>query len=103
MLNGNVLLCAACPHSGSLLFCRQIGMRFRMERKMTMITLNSDGTFHLSGGDCCTDRPRQGSIELSADLLARQSELIDRILDFALDVLDLTTVELRVREVGGGE
>ncbi len=71
--------------------------------KITMITLNSDGTFHLSGGDCCAGLPRQGSIELSAELLAQESELIDRVLDFALDVLELTTVELRVREVGGGK
>jgi hypothetical protein len=39
-----------------------------------------------------------GTIELPADLVLRQSKVIERVLEEAIDILDLRVVSIRVRE-----
>jgi hypothetical protein len=60
-----------------------------------MMLLMRDGSVVLSeAGDCGQTK---GTIDLPADLVTQQSDLIDRVFAFAFDVLGLQTVELRVR------
>ena len=39
-----------------------------------------------------------GAIELPSDLVLRQSNVIERVLEEAIDILDLRVVRIRVRE-----
>jgi hypothetical protein len=43
-------------------------------------------------------RAAAGAIELPDDLVLRQSKVIERVLEEALDILDLRVVCIRVRE-----
>jgi hypothetical protein len=62
-----------------------------------MIILNRDGSLEWEAVEGYTAAATTGTIELSADLVARQSDLLDRLFAFAFDVLGLVTVELRIR------
>jgi hypothetical protein len=64
-----------------------------------MIVLNRDGTLTAEGAPEQVDRRRKAMIEVPEDLLAQQSDLIDRIFTFAFDVLDLKAIDLRIRPV----
>jgi hypothetical protein len=61
-----------------------------------MVLLENDGTLIWAGAANMAGRS-SGTIDLPVDLLELQSDLIDRIVAFAFDVLGLQTVELRVR------
>jgi hypothetical protein len=64
-----------------------------------MIFLHGDGS--LTTED--TPEPAVGwvknTIEVPEDLIAQQPDLLDRIFTFAFDVLDLQTIDLRIRPV----
>ena len=62
-----------------------------------MLQVARDGT--LIAIDAANDSAghASGTIELPVDLLDEQSDLMDCILSFAFDVLNLRTIELRIR------
>ena len=62
-----------------------------------MLQLDRDGT--LIAIDAAKDSAghASGTIELPVDLLDEQSDLMDCILSFAFDVLNLRAIELRIR------
>ena len=62
-----------------------------------MIILDRNGSFARTPLAGCPADPTKDSIELPADLVAQQSDLLDRVFAFAFDVLGLVTVELRIR------
>lgn len=63
-----------------------------------MIILERDGSL-LWQNTCDTAAdPTCETIDLPANLVTEQSNLIDRVIDFAFDVLGLDTIEVRVRE-----
>jgi hypothetical protein len=62
-----------------------------------MLLLQNDGTVIWTGAPADNAYRTSGSIELPADLLDQQSDLIDRVFAFAFDVLGLRAVELRIR------
>jgi hypothetical protein len=43
-------------------------------------------------------RAAAGAIELPGELVLRQSNVIERVLDEAIDILNLRVVQIRVRE-----
>lgn len=61
-----------------------------------MIILNQDGTLTMEGAPEHVARQATETIEVPEDLVARQSDLIDRIFAFAFDVLDLQTIDVRI-------
>ena len=65
-----------------------------------MMILNRNGSleWNLLGGD--TAGSTRGSIDLPADLVAAQPDLLDRVFAFAFDVLELVTIDLRIRASG---
>ena len=65
-----------------------------------MMILNRNGLLEWNplGGD--TAGSTRGSIDLPADLVAEQPDLLDRVFAFAFDVLGLVTIELRIRASG---
>ena len=62
-----------------------------------MIVLNRDGTLTAEGAPEHFIRRRKETIEVPADLIAQQSDLIDRIFAFAFDVLGLQSIDVRIR------
>jgi hypothetical protein len=62
-----------------------------------MLQLQEDGTLiRTCAVEDDTGRIRE-VIELPADLLDQQANLIDRVFAFAFDVLNLQAIELRIR------
>jgi hypothetical protein len=70
-----------------------------------MIILNCDGSLRTEGTPERAARPVKDTIEVPEDLIAQQPDLLDRIFTFAFDVMDLQTIDLRIRPVirGGGD
>jgi hypothetical protein len=66
-----------------------------------MMILNRNGTLEWNRSDGDTASSTSGSIDLPADLLMQQSDLIDRVFAFAFDVLGLVRIELRIRATEG--
>src|SRR5262249_32674282 len=66
-------------------------------RNMTMIIMRSDGSFAWQHIDEHRTDKTKGTVEVSAGLLAQQSDLLDRLFAYAFDMLGLYTLELRVR------
>ena len=64
-----------------------------------MIIVNGDGSLMTEGTPERATRPLKDTIEVPEDLVAQQPDLIDRIFTFAFDVLDLQTIDLRIRPV----
>ena len=64
-----------------------------------MIILNGDGSLTTEGAPKCAAGRVKDTIEVPGDLIAQQPDLIDRIFSFAFDVLDLQTIDLRIRPV----
>ena len=62
-----------------------------------MIVLNRDGTLTAEGAPEHVVRRRKATIEVPEDLIAQQSDLIDRIFAFAFDVLGLQSIDVRIR------
>lgn len=63
-----------------------------------MIILDRDGSLWWHGSvDACLAESRE-TVELPMTILEQQSNVIDRVLTFAFDVLGLQAVELWVRE-----
>jgi hypothetical protein len=67
-----------------------------------MIILNYDGSLTIEGTPERAARGVNDTIEVREDLVAQQPDLIDRIFTFAFDVLDLQTIDLRIRPVSLG-
>ena len=67
-----------------------------------MIVLNRDGSLTTEGAIEQGARWVKDTIEVPEDLVAQQPDLIDRIFTFAFDVLDLQTIDLRIRPVSLG-
>ena len=70
-----------------------------------MIILNCDGSLTAEGVPERAASWVKDTIEVSEDLVAQQPDLLDRIFTFAFDVMDLQTIDLRIRPVmrGGGD
>jgi hypothetical protein len=64
-----------------------------------MIIVNRDGSLTTEGAMERAARRIKDSIEVPEDLVAQQPDLIDRIFTFAFDILDLKTIDLRIRPV----
>jgi hypothetical protein len=64
-----------------------------------MIILNRDGSLTTEGASERSDRQVKDTIEVPGDLIVQQPDLIGRIFDFAFDVLDLQTIDVRIRPV----
>jgi len=64
---------------------------------MTMLQMHADGRLSWSGAGADSVGPTRGTIELPADLVDQQRDLIDRVVSFAFDTLGLHTIELRIR------
>jgi hypothetical protein len=62
-----------------------------------MLQLLKDGTLIRTCGDKDETGRMRETIELPLDLFEQQSDLIDRVVAFAFDVLSLQAVELRIR------
>ena len=62
-----------------------------------MIIVNSDGSLTTEGAPERAARHLKDTIVVPEDLVAQQPDLIDRIFTFAFDVLDLQTIDLRIR------
>lgn len=62
-----------------------------------MMILNRNGSLEWNplGGDNAS--ATSGSLDLPADLVAAQPDLLDRVFAFAFDVLGLVTIDLRIR------
>jgi hypothetical protein len=67
-----------------------------------MIILNHDGTLMAEAASEPMGRPTRDIIEIPEDLVTQQPDLIDRIFTFAFDVLELQTIDLRIRPVSLG-
>ena len=67
-----------------------------------MIILNCDGSLTTEGTPERAASSVKDTIEVPEDLLVQQPDLIDRIFTFAFDVLDLQTIDLRIRPVSLG-
>ena len=67
-----------------------------------MIIVNCDGSLTTEGTPERAARWVKDTIEVPEDLVAQQPDLIDRIFTFAFDVLDLQTIDLRIRPVSLG-
>jgi hypothetical protein len=64
-----------------------------------MIVLSRDGSLTTEGAPERVAKWAKDTIEVPEDLVAQQPDLIDRIFTFAFDVLDLQTIDLRIRPV----
>ena len=64
-----------------------------------MIIVNCDGSLTTEGTHERPTREAKDTIEVPEDLVTQQPDLIDRIFTFAFDVLDLQTIDLRIRPV----
>lgn len=63
-----------------------------------MIILERDGSLWWHGSVDTSAVESRETVELPMTVLEQQSNVIDRVLTFAFDVLGLQAVELRVRE-----
>lgn len=63
-----------------------------------MIILERDGTLSWNAPNDPTCDKIKDTIDLPADLVTEQSNIIDRVLDFAFEVLGLQAIEMRIRE-----
>ena len=68
-----------------------------------MIILNRDGTLTAEGVPRHVARRGKETIEVPEDLIAQQSDLIDRIFAFAFDVLGLQSIDVHIRPAVGDE
>ena len=64
-----------------------------------MIIVHRDGSLTAEGAPERVAKWVKDTIEVPEDLVAQQPDLIDRIFTFAFDVLDLQTIDLRIRPV----
>jgi len=64
-----------------------------------MIILNGDGSLTTEDAPKRAAGRVKDTIEVPGDLIVQQPDLIDRIFTFAFDVLDLQTIDLRIRPV----
>jgi len=62
-----------------------------------MMSMRRDGSLDYHHVDLSWSKRTRGTLEVSTDLLAQQSDLLDRVIAYAFDVLGLNTLELRVR------
>jgi hypothetical protein len=67
-----------------------------------MIIVNRDGSLTTEGTPEPVGRQLKDTIEVLEDLVAQQPDLLDRIFTFAFDILDLQTIDLRIRPVSSG-
>ena len=67
-----------------------------------MIIVNCDGSLMTAGTPERAARGVKDMIVVPEDLVAQQPDLIDRIFTFAFDVLELQTIDLRIRPVSLG-
>ena len=67
-----------------------------------MIIVSRDGLLTTSGAIEYVARRVKDTIEVPEDLVAQQPDLIDRIFTFAFDVLDLQTIDVRIRPTSLG-
>jgi hypothetical protein len=64
-----------------------------------MIIVNCDGSLMTEGAPERAAMPVKNTIVVPEDLIVQQPDLIDRIFTLAFDVLDLQTIDLRIRPV----
>jgi hypothetical protein len=64
-----------------------------------MIIVNGDGSLMTEDTPERAARRVRDIIEVPEELVAQQPDLIDRIFTFAFDVLDLQTIDVRIRPV----
>jgi hypothetical protein len=62
-----------------------------------MLIMHRDGSLHWDGCENCTSGRAGATIEISANVLAQQSDLIDRVFALAFDVLGLRALKIHVR------
>ena len=62
-----------------------------------MMSMRRDGSLDYHHADRTWSGRTSGTIVVSIDLLTQQSDLLDRVIAYAFDVLGLNTLELRVR------
>ena len=62
-----------------------------------MIILNRDGSLMTEGTPERAANHIKDTIEVPADLVTQQPDLIDRIFAFAFDELGLKTIDVRIR------
>ena len=62
-----------------------------------MMIINRNGSLEWNPLGDDTAGSTRGLIDLSADLVAEQPDLFDRVFAFAFDVLGLVTIDLRIR------
>lgn len=67
-----------------------------------MIIVSRDGSLTTEGTHERATKQVKETIVVPVDLVAQQPDLIDRIFTFAFDVLDLQTIDLRIRPVSLG-
>jgi hypothetical protein len=63
-----------------------------------MIVMDRDGSLVCNNPGSLPAGAATGTIEVPGDLALAQSDLIERVLAFAFDVLGLRALELRIRE-----
>ncbi|WP_129630761.1 hypothetical protein [Candidatus Oscillochloris fontis] len=70
------------------------------ERNTTLIILERDGTISHSATDIAPKNIHRARVELPADLEAGQPapSMIERVLDFACDILGIRNLEVRIYE-----
>ena len=62
-----------------------------------MMILNRNGSLEWNPPEGGSAGSARASIDLPADLVAEQPDLLDRVFAFAFDVLGLVRVELRIQ------
>ena len=67
-----------------------------------MIIVNRDGSLMTESTPERATRRAKETIVVPVDLVAQQPDLIDRIFTFAFDVLEIQTIDLRIRPVSLG-
>lgn len=63
-----------------------------------MIILERDGSLFWCEPTCSDPATAMESVCIPADLVLRQTNIIDRVLDFVFDVLGLHAIEVRIYE-----
>jgi hypothetical protein len=76
--------------------------RIGARRMATMIIVQHDGALEWSDTNECAMGRAMDTVEVPADALAQQSDLLDRLFALAFDRLGLQTLELRVRPYAEG-
>ena len=62
-----------------------------------MLQMHADGRLSWSGVGADSVGQTRARIELPAELVDQQCDLIDHVVSFAFDTLGLQTIELRIR------